>query len=148
MMGFFRSPPVDAFRSAREAMDQAQWRINQLQAERASKIAEADSERRILEQSAKIAETKAAKEEDKEERQQLRHEAKTLAKELAAHVVPESPLMLCDDETPEDLGRLLTRHGGRMLLASAEGTIFEMAKSQNPQRLPRISEEIQRGYWR
>src|SRR5262249_397651 len=93
-------------------------------------IAEAASEHRILESRLKTVESKAAKADKPAERDRLRHEAKRLAKELEAHVVPESPVLICDDETPESLSRLLAQQGGRMLLASAEGTIFEIAKGR------------------
>src|SRR5262249_2345527 len=77
------------------------------QEEMAGEIAEAASQRRILESRLKSTESRAAKEGDKSERQLLEHEAKELAKELQAHVVPESPVLVCDDETPENIGRLL-----------------------------------------
>jgi hypothetical protein len=96
----------------------------------ATVIAEAAAERRILEARLKQAEANAAKETNPEKRQQLRDQAKSLARELARNVVPDPPQLLCDDETPEDLARLLARHGGRMLQASAEGTAFEIAKGR------------------
>lgn len=57
----------------------------------------------------------------------------TLAKEIedqAAHVaaleVPPEPRLLCDDVTPEKLAMLMAEQGGRMCVASAEGTIFQV----------------------
>ncbi|HVS37903.1 MAG TPA: YfjI family protein [Gemmataceae bacterium] len=96
----------------------------------APQIAEAQSEHRTMEARLKFTEQKAAKAKDATERQQLRQEAKQLAKELAAHVVPEPPQMFCDDVTPEALGRLLAKQGGRMLQASPEGTAFEIVKGR------------------
>ena len=93
-------------------------------------IAAAASEHRQLEARLKLAETKAAKEEDPEERQRLCREAKELAKELSTHVVPETPQMFCDDVTAEALARLLAMQGGRMLQASPEGTAFEIVKGR------------------
>jgi hypothetical protein len=96
----------------------------------AVEIAEAASEHRMMEARLKAAETKAAKAEDLGERDRFRAEAMQLARDVAAHVVPDPPRMLCDDETPENLARLLARQGGRMLQASAEGTAFEIAKGR------------------
>jgi hypothetical protein len=93
-------------------------------------IAEAASERRVLEARLKVLEARAAKEDDAAARQQLKNDAKELAKEVEAAAVPESPVMVCDDETPASLGRLLAQHGGRVLVAAAEGTVFEMAKGR------------------
>jgi hypothetical protein len=93
-------------------------------------IAEAESARRILEQRMKAAEAKAAKQEEAEERDRLKAEAKALARELSEHVVPNTPRALCDDATPERVAQLLAQQGGRMLQASAEGTLFEIAKGR------------------
>src|SRR5262249_6458799 len=48
----------------------------------------------------------------------------------AEHRVPDVPQFFCDDVTPEKLTQLIVRQGGRMLLASAEGTVFEIAKGR------------------
>jgi hypothetical protein len=93
-------------------------------------IAAAESEHRILEAALKAKENKAVREEDPNERARLGHEAKQLAKELAAHHVPEPPQLLCDDVTPEKLSQLLARQGGKIFQASAEGTAFEIAKGR------------------
>ncbi len=114
---------VDALRPVVQHEAEEQTRM-------AAVIAEAASEHRMSELRLKIAEQQAAKAADPEECRELRHEAKQLAKELAAHVVPEPPQMFCDDETPENLGRLLAKQGGRMLQASAEGTAFEIVKGR------------------
>jgi hypothetical protein len=93
-------------------------------------ITQAASERRILESRLKNTENKAAKQTDDAERATLTQEARALAAELAGCVVPAEPRCFCDDETPENLSRLLALHGGRMLQASAEGTAFEIAKGR------------------
>jgi len=103
-------------------------------------VAEKASEHRVMEAKLKALETKAAKAkkpakgedtaEDATEAEQARQEAIQLAKDLARHVVPDPPQLFCDDVTPEALGKLLVRQGGRMLLASAEGTAFEIAKGR------------------
>jgi len=106
-------------------------------------IAELACEHRILEARLRSLEQKAAKAKDgrdeenvaaagaqRKEAEELRRQAKELAKELARHHVPDEPRLFCDDVTPEALGRLVCRQGGRMLLAAAEGTAFEIAKGR------------------
>jgi hypothetical protein len=93
-------------------------------------IAEAESARRILEGRLKVAEAKAAKAENPEDRAQCVREAKELAKELVARPVPVAPQLFCDDVTPEQLAHHLAQQEGRMLQASAEGTAFEIAKGR------------------
>jgi hypothetical protein len=114
----------------RDAIAPVQEFERQEQARLAPEIAEAATEHRILEKRLKVAEDRAAKAGDDEEREQIRQEARQLATELAAHVVPESPRLYCDDETPESLGKLVAEQGGRMLQASPEGTAFEIAKGR------------------
>jgi replicative DNA helicase len=75
-------------------------------------------------------EAQAAKETDPDERTLLRREAKELSKELAKHVVPEPPQLLTDDVSPEKLSQLIVKQGGKMFLASAEGTAFEICKGR------------------
>lgn len=121
------------------------------QARLAPILAEMASDHRVMEMKLKTLEAKAAKAEldartakadpggegdenagtkkDPDPRE-LRKQARELAKELAAHVVPDPPEFFCDDVTVEKLGQLLARQGGRMLLASAEGTCFEIAKGR------------------
>jgi hypothetical protein len=93
-------------------------------------IAEKESERRVLDGRLKAIEAKAAKATDPGELHDLKEEAKKVARELAAHVVPAAPEVLCDDVTPEKLAKLLAEQGGRMLQASAEGTAFEIVKGR------------------
>jgi hypothetical protein len=93
-------------------------------------IAELASEHRVMEAKLKGLESKAAKEEAPAEVERLRQEARELAKELARHVVPAEPELFTDDVTPEKLVQMVVRQGGRMLLASAEGTTFEIAKGR------------------
>jgi len=93
-------------------------------------IAELQSEHRTLEAALKNLKGKAAKETNSDDKQHLRHEVKQAARELLAHVVPEPPMFFCDDVTPEKLGNLLHRHGGRMLQAAPEGTAFEICKGR------------------
>src|SRR5262249_42975786 len=100
------------------------------QAQMAPIIAQKGSEHRMLEERVKLAEKKAAKQEDPPRRREVEAEAVQLAKELDAHEVPVMPQAFVDDITPEKLGNLLAAQGGRMLQASAEGTAFEIAKGR------------------
>jgi replicative DNA helicase len=93
-------------------------------------IAELASEHRVMEAKLKALESKAAKAEGATEADRFRQEAKQFAKDLAAHYVPDEPQLFCDDVTPEKLAQLIVRQGGRMLLASPEGTAFEIAKGR------------------
>jgi hypothetical protein len=100
------------------------------QQEAAPVIAARASEHRVMEAKLKGIEAKAAKSDVLADADKLRQEARELAKQLAGHVVPDLPEFFCDDVTVQKLGQLLARQGGRMLLASAEGTAFDVAKGR------------------
>src|SRR5262249_48371235 len=100
------------------------------QSRQALRIAEAACERRVLEAALRTAEQRAGRADPGAERDRLQLAAREAARQLARHVLPCPPQLFCDDETPESLSRLLAQQGGRMLLASAEGTIFEIAKGR------------------
>jgi hypothetical protein len=100
------------------------------QARMAPIIAEKASEHRVMEAKLKALELKAAKAEDLAEAHKLKEQAKEQAKELAEHAVPDVPQLFTDDVTPEKLAQLIVAQGGRTLLASAEGTAFEIAKGR------------------
>ena len=85
----------------------------------------ATSQRRMNEKRLARAEEDASKC-DSEERRTLEEGAKQLATDLAQQKTPASPRLLADDSTPEQLVTLMTQHGGRMAVLSAEGTIFEL----------------------
>ncbi|HAF13095.1 MAG TPA: hypothetical protein DCK93_01385 [Blastocatellia bacterium] len=89
-------------------------------------IAEAASERRILEERQVRLEKEAARAEDPEERRVKRNEAVMVAQELAAFRVPAAPRLICSDVTPEALATLLAEQGGRICVLSPEGDLFEM----------------------
>lgn len=113
-----------------EAMAPVQAFEREQQAEMAARIAELACEHRLLETRLKIAEAKAAKVTTPDELKECTAEAKKLAAELAEHEVPDPLQVFCDDVTPEKLGELIARQGGRMLQASPEGTAFEIAKGR------------------
>jgi hypothetical protein len=105
--------------------------FEQREAERmAPEIARAASARRVLEGRVKKAEERAAREAEEIKRQQLEQQARDLAAELARCQVPERPRLACDDITPEKLANLLAKHGGRMLQAAPEGTLFEIVRGR------------------
>lgn len=56
----------------------------------------------------------------------LMREIEEQAARVAGAEVPPEPRMLCDDVTPERLAVLMAEQGGRMCVASAEGTIFQV----------------------
>jgi hypothetical protein len=93
-------------------------------------IAEAATERRQLEARLKSLEGKVAKCDDSDERASLKREAAEAARALAAHKVPAAVRLFVDDVTPEKLAQVLAEQGGRMLQASAEGNLFEVAKGR------------------
>jgi hypothetical protein len=93
-------------------------------------IAEAQAEHQTLENRKNHLSGKAAKEDDATARADLLRQVKEAAVELAQHKVPAEPQLICDDETPENLTRLLAKQGGRMFMAGPEGTAFEIAKGK------------------
>jgi Protein of unknown function (DUF3987) len=93
-------------------------------------IAQAASESRVLEAALKRAEEAAAKETDPSKRDAKKEEAGELSRNLASFRVPEPPRFYCDDITAESLAKMLARQEGRMLVASAEGTVFEVCKGR------------------
>jgi hypothetical protein len=96
----------------------------------APQIADEASARRVLEGRLKHTEAKAAKEANPEKRMRLQEEARSLARDLAATKVTAQPQFFADDVTVEKLASLLAEQGGRLLVASPEGTIFEIAKGR------------------
>jgi hypothetical protein len=93
-------------------------------------IASAKAEHALLEARQKHLAGQCAKEKDANKRNKIREEMKQAARELANHVIPEDPQIVCDEITPEKLTQLLVRQGGRMLQAGPEGTAFEIAKGR------------------
>jgi hypothetical protein len=94
------------------------------------RIAEKASAKRTLEQRLSNTEKEAARAKDAGERAKLADDAKQLARELAQCEVPAPPQFIADDVTVEKLGKLMAEHDERMLIASTEGTIFEIAKGR------------------
>ena len=93
-------------------------------------IAGKEAERAMLEARKNQLALKASKIDDLLERTEALQEAKKAAAELAQCVVPAEPELICDDVTPEKLGQLLCKQGGKILQAGPEGTAFEIAKGR------------------
>lgn len=79
----------------------------------------------ISEKRLNAAVDRAAKAKSKEEREQLDMEVEQLTEDHRKIVVPEAPRLLADDATPEALGSLLAKHGGRIAILSPEAGVFE-----------------------
>jgi hypothetical protein len=93
-------------------------------------IAAAQAEHAMLEARKNHLAGKASKIDDLVDRTEALQEAKKAAAELAEHVVPAEPELVCDDVTPEKIGQLLVKQGGKILQAGPEGTAFEIAKGR------------------
>ena len=91
----------------------------------ADEIAEARNDYKILEARLEKAQKDCAKLEG-EELERRRQDARKLARDLAAFIMPTEPQLICDDVTAEALATLLSEQGGRMALFSAEGGIFDV----------------------
>ncbi|RMF86426.1 MAG: DUF3987 domain-containing protein [Planctomycetota bacterium] len=85
-------------------------------------VAAAQSERRILERKLAKLEKLAGEKDDSKAQEQ----ANELAFRLAATPEPCLPRLIVDNATPEKLGDLLAKHGGRLASMSAEGEVFEI----------------------
>jgi hypothetical protein len=93
-------------------------------------IAEKASAHRVLEGQLRSVEGKAAKATDAGKKAALKQEARSLARDLDADVVPALPQCYCDDATPEALTKLLDEQNGRMFQVGAEGTVFDIVKGR------------------
>lgn len=88
----------------------------------AAKMHDAEAAIKVAKARSKGLEKRIAKEDDEDAR-------KTLERELASIVVPETPKtprLIVDDITPERLGDLLGEHDGRISVFSDEGGIFDI----------------------
>ena len=89
-----------------------------------AQVAEAETEKRILEARRKKAEGEAAGAKDALRRGEAETEARSLAGELAAFSVPPSGKLLADDVTPEEFIRRLHLYGGKIAILSDEAGLF------------------------
>ncbi len=93
-------------------------------------VAEKASARRVLEARLKNAEATAARATDQGKKLTADREVAELARELAEKPVPKATQLFVDDCTPEKLAQLLAEQNGRLLVTSAEGTVFEIARGR------------------
>ena len=84
-------------------------------------VAREASDRRMLEAEQKVSEQKAAKGDG-----EARERARELAEELAAVPAPVLPRLILDDATPEAVEMALAAQGGRLVVAGAEGGVFDV----------------------
>jgi hypothetical protein len=108
----------------------------QLQQQAAPQITKQRADRGLLEERLKVLQKSAAKAKEPAEYQKFKAEAEKTAEELANSPVPQLPQLWCEDETPENLARLLALHGGHILQASAEATPIEIIKGRYADKTP------------
>lgn len=90
-------------------------------------IAEAHQRRRIMEKRLRQLEDAAARPDDPKGAKAAT-DAIALATEITSERLPEAPLLLTSEPTPEALAMQMARNGGRALVASAEGGLLDIAK--------------------
>jgi hypothetical protein len=86
----------------------------------------AEHQARRLDQRSKHLEQQLARQPNPAKQSDLQ----TLREERQRVVIPVVPVCVTEDETAESLGRLLAEQEGRMLVAGAEGTIFDLMKGR------------------
>ncbi len=90
----------------------------------AANIAQAETERRILEGKKAAAEAAAVKGKGSVE------DALDLAAQLAEYQCPHELRLLVDDATPEKLAEMMEQQGGSIALCSAEGGVFDSMRGR------------------
>ena len=68
----------------------------------------------------------------------LQDEIRRLTKDFAARTMPVIPRLCVDDVTPEKIALMLAEQQGRLCVASAEGTIFDVASGLYSNGTPNI----------
>nr|WP_254665896.1 YfjI family protein [Streptomyces sp. WMMB 322] len=91
----------------------------------AGRIVEAELTRKMAQEAADKAATRASSAEGPE-RDSLVAEAIDLAQQAEELTVPPKPRLLADDSTPETVTSLMAEQGGRLAVMSAEGGIFDI----------------------
>jgi replicative DNA helicase len=108
-------------------------------AELIEEIAVREAQRRVLEEQLRRAEGEAAKASNRDAQLAARADVDTLARELAAFVVPSLPRLIVDDITPEVLGTMLNQQDGRIAVLSPEGDIFNIMAGRYSQGGPNLA---------
>ena len=86
---------------------------------------DAESRKNALTKRADRLENEFGKANSPEERLQILADLTAVRTELDEIALPPVPQLIVDDETPANLTKVLCEQGGRLLQASAEGTLFE-----------------------
>ena len=100
-----------------------QWEQGRV-AHRKTGIAEAETQRRIIEARRKKAESEAVTLKDQQKRDEAEDEARHYAAELAKFEMPPNGKLLVDDVTPEAFIHRLHLYGGRVAILSDEAGLF------------------------
>jgi len=94
------------------------------------------SKRKTMEASAKEKRSKAARERDNGEAEELAREAADIEAKLPD--IPILPQLWTSDATPERLGTLLAEHGECMAWLSSEGGVFELLQGRYSKGIPNL----------
>ena len=89
-------------------------------------IREAENKERAMRKRVEELYKSAARTDDTERREALNREAHGLVREIEENPVPVLPVFLCDDITPEALGKLMSAQGETAAVISAEGGLFRI----------------------
>ena len=68
----------------------------------------------------------------------LQEQIRSLSQDLAKRTMPVVPRLCVDDVTPEKIGLMMAEQQGRLCIASAEGTIFDVASGLYSNGTPNI----------
>ena len=90
----------------------------------AEELTEKINQRKIEEAALARLQKTAAQSENEEERARLAKESVILAQQIHSNPIPNLPIFLSDDVTPEALGVLMAENQERLAILSAEGGIF------------------------
>ena len=119
-------PPANRKSAVFSAMTGPVYEAEQHLADQAAgRIVEAELTRKMAQEAADKAATKASGAEGPE-RDSLVAEAIDLAQQAEELTVPPKPRLLADDSTPETVTSLMAEQGGRLAVMSAEGGIFDI----------------------
>jgi hypothetical protein len=89
-------------------------------------IKDAENNMRILEKRLERLEKGAAREDNRIERENVIRECRALQREIEENPVPNKPIYLVDDITPERLGGIMADNEERVAILSAEGGFFKI----------------------
>ena len=105
----------------------------------APEIAETRTRLSILNKELAAKERSAATAEDNNQAEGFTQSAVALSKLIELTGVVVAPRLIADDTTPERLAALMSEHGGRMAVLSAEGEIFEQMAGKYQKGVPALN---------